>query len=179
MRVLVFIITQNSIRIEGMKIHRFFILAAFSLILISCADAVNSKVVDLPAQQVMFSEQTLPVSESIELTEGEAVIIDDVRLNYKDTESGSAEIEIDGFLPDGCTELSEVIRSRDENMFTIHLMTTRPEDAQCTMALEPFQISVPLDVSRFEKGEIIQVKVYEFQLEFTIARKEEPEQGGG
>ena len=162
-----------------MKIHRFVVLAAFSLILISCADAVETKILVLPTQQPNTSGRMHPASEYEDQSDGEAAIIHDMQLNYKDPKSELAEIEIEGSLPDGCTELSEVIRARDGNIFTIHLKTTRPEGAQCTMALKPFRISVPLDLYRFENGEIIQVKVNEIQLEFPIEREEEPQQGGG
>lgn len=110
---------------------------------------------------------------------GEAVFIDDVTLDYDDLDSGFAEIVIDGFFPDGCTGLSEVVTTREGSTFTIRLMTTRPMDAQCTMALEPFNTVVALDLIDMADGEIVAVDVYGFKVEFAVGQKPQANREGG
>jgi len=63
-----------------------------------------------------------------------------------------------GYLPDGCTELGEptIAWTAGEGdiagRFEVALPTTRPAGAACTTALEPFEVSIPLDVLNLPAG---------------------------
>ncbi|HML25550.1 MAG TPA: hypothetical protein PKC27_02465, partial [Methanomethylovorans sp.] len=57
-----------------------------------------------------------------------------------------------GYLPDGCTTISNATTRKDGNTFYVEIGTIRPRDALCTQALVPFTKSVPLDVYGLEKG---------------------------
>lgn len=61
-------------------------------------------------------------------------------------------VKINGYLPDGCTELGEVSVSRNDNVFEVVLPTIRPEEMMCTQALKPFEKVVGLDVVGLKKG---------------------------
>jgi hypothetical protein len=152
-----------------------FVLISFTLV--SCGITGNDS---QPAATATEAE-ALPASPVPDdgVWTGEAVFIDDVRLHYDDPESGSAEVEIDGSFPDGCTELSEIVTTQEGSTFTIRLMTTRPMDAQCTMALVPFNINESLNLSDFANGEIVEVDVYGFKVEFTVGQIPQASGGGG
>ena len=57
-----------------------------------------------------------------------------------------------GYFPDGCTSIDEVTQSRHGNTFTVAITTKRPADAICTMAIVPFEKTIPLDVYGLDKG---------------------------
>lgn len=61
-------------------------------------------------------------------------------------------IVVQGNLPDGCTELGEWTVNRDDDVFEVTLPTERPADALCTEALEPFEVTIPLDVAGLDAG---------------------------
>lgn len=58
-----------------------------------------------------------------------------------------------GTLPDGCTELSDITRERNNNIFTVTLTTERSRDAVCTQVLRNFEQTFPLDVEGLSAGE--------------------------
>jgi len=57
-----------------------------------------------------------------------------------------------GTLGDGCTTLDPVTTTREGNTFRIRLTTQRPAEAVCTLALEPFEEVVSLDVLGLPAG---------------------------
>lgn len=57
-----------------------------------------------------------------------------------------------GYFPDGCTSIDEVTQNRQDNIFTIAVTTKKPADAICTMAIVPFEKTIPLDVYGLNKG---------------------------
>jgi inhibitor of cysteine peptidase len=61
-------------------------------------------------------------------------------------------VGVRGYLADGCTEIDEMIQSREGNTFNVTITTTRPADAMCTMALVPFEQNIPLDVEGLPAG---------------------------
>jgi inhibitor of cysteine peptidase len=62
-------------------------------------------------------------------------------------------VQVQGNLPDGCTELQEPLVTQTDNTFTVVLGTVRPAEAMCTQALVPYETSVPLDVEGLPAGE--------------------------
>jgi hypothetical protein len=181
-RVLFFSNGKFSIRIMRMKHFVFFLVALCSLLAASCSFGVQG---DIATQDKVVAPSAVPsIMPPKEMpgdpvTDSEAVIISSVKAVSNDTLNGVMEILITGFFPDGCTTLSEVKQSRDASTFTIRLLTTRPEDALCTMALVPFSVTVPLDLEGLADGEICEVIVYEQVLEFVVGQTIEPEERGG
>ncbi|MFW6115978.1 MAG: hypothetical protein ACOC7Y_02830 [Chloroflexota bacterium] len=59
-----------------------------------------------------------------------------------------------GHHRDGCTEIDEIRQSFDAatDTFFVEITTTRPTEALCTMALEPFEERVSLDVEGLPAG---------------------------
>lgn len=57
-----------------------------------------------------------------------------------------------GNLPDGCTTIDEVTQERDGNTFRATITTVRPVGIECTLALEPFERVITLDVYGLPAG---------------------------
>lgn len=57
-----------------------------------------------------------------------------------------------GYFPDGCTSIDEITQSKQNNRFTVAVTTKRPTNAVCTMAIVPFEKTIPLDVYGLDKG---------------------------
>lgn len=57
-----------------------------------------------------------------------------------------------GDLPDGCTQIDEVISQRVEDTFRVAITTLRQPAATCTQALVPFEESIPLEVEGLPAG---------------------------
>ena len=75
-------------------------------------------------------------------------------LNIMESFPVQVSVTIEGYLPDGCTELYEVNAIRDGDTFDIEVITRRPSgDVMCTMALVPFEETVDLDVLSLPAGE--------------------------
>jgi inhibitor of cysteine peptidase len=74
---------------------------------------------------------------------------------------------VKGNLPDGCTTISEVTQTRDENHFTVKIATVRPANEMCTMVLVPYTQSIALDVYGLHKGTYT-VDINGFQGSFEL-----------
>ena len=57
-----------------------------------------------------------------------------------------------GNLPDGCTEIDEIIREHEDQTFNVTVTTARPADVMCTEALVPFEETFSLDVYGLPAG---------------------------
>jgi inhibitor of cysteine peptidase len=73
-----------------------------------------------------------------------------------------------GNLPDGCTEIDQALQQRTGNAFEVILTTRRPADAMCTMAIVPFEETIPLDVLGLPAGDYT-VTVNGVSATFTLA----------
>ena len=73
-----------------------------------------------------------------------------------------------GTFPDGCTELSDIVRERNENIFNVALITERPRDAACTQVVRDFEQTFSLDVQGLPAGEYL-VNVNGVQDTFSLA----------
>lgn len=83
--------------------------------------------------------------------DGEAVITGVAPVNTVDVavmESFplQAQAIVSGDLPDGCTELAGSTQRLDGTTISVTLTTSRPAEAECTLALVPFETVVPLDI---------------------------------
>ncbi len=57
-----------------------------------------------------------------------------------------------GYLPDGCTEIGDITKSKDGNTFVVNIETIRPADVMCTQAIVPYEEVIPLDVYGIKAG---------------------------
>jgi len=58
-----------------------------------------------------------------------------------------------GQLPDSCTEIDGSTRTMQGRTIKITLTTTRPDDAICTTAVQPFEESIPINVDGLSAGQ--------------------------
>jgi len=58
-----------------------------------------------------------------------------------------------GQLPDGCTEIDGATQTMQARTIKITLTTTRPDDAMCTTAVQPFKENIPIDVDGLSAGQ--------------------------
>ena len=63
-------------------------------------------------------------------------------------------VVLEGYLPDGCTEIEKITAIRDNRNFLIEITTRRPSgDVMCTQQIVPFEETINLDVENLEVGE--------------------------
>jgi inhibitor of cysteine peptidase len=82
---------------------------------------------------------------------GEA-IVDEIDILILESFPVQISVVARGNLPDGCTEIDEIIRQREEQTFNVTITTVRPADAMCTEALVPFEETFSLDVYGLPAG---------------------------
>jgi len=85
-----------------------------------------------------------------------------------------ASSTIDGYLRNGCEKLSprtqELIKADPEGNFFIDVMVDLPaEDVGCTMAIENFSVTLPLDVLGLSAGEYTVIVNEEHKASFELA----------
>lgn len=73
-------------------------------------------------------------------------MVSDATITLRETFPVDVMLDVSGTFPDGCTELSDIIQTRDETTgeFVVLIQTKRPLDAMCTQALVDFQTSIML-----------------------------------
>ena len=162
-----------------MKLQRVFFLTAL-LILPSCIQTVSSDTVlndPAPFEKEAVTNETQSILKG-QVEIGQSAIVEYVTAIYPSNWPDTIELAIHGNFPDGCTELFEVLQSRDENLFTVLLKTSRPVNVDCTMALEPFTTSVVLDLRGLTDG-IYLAEVDDHVIDFELDVFNEPEDAGG
>lgn len=98
----------------------------------------------------------------------QAIFIDDLKINIMESFPVQVSATVVGNLPDGCTRIvdskAEMI---DESTFELRIITERPEDMMCTMALVPFEEHINLDVKGLPAGTYT-VKGFGLENSFTF-----------
>jgi inhibitor of cysteine peptidase len=99
----------------------------------------------------------LPVVRSEEeapgwVTEEDLAPVESVEVMILESFPVQVRLLVAGNLPDGCTELDDWTVTRDDDTFSVTLPTTRTEDAMCTQALVPYEVTIPLDVAGLAAG---------------------------
>jgi len=83
----------------------------------------------------------------------QAARIKGMRVNVMESFPVQVRVMLDGYLPDGCTEIYEINTTRDGDTFNIEVITRRPTgDVFCTMAIVPFEETIKLDVEGLTAG---------------------------
>lgn len=109
---------------------------------------------------------------------GEAEYIESVRAVYPPAWPEEMQIVVNGFLPDGCTEIYMVEPVRDENRYTVKIYTKREAGIVCIKTLEPFEEMFVLDTSGLNSGNY-SVFVYGKSTDFTLEIPADPNDAGG
>lgn len=92
-----------------------------------------------------------PVGQEEGLIIGQAPV-EAIEVLIRESAPVQVSIRVEGYLPDGCTELAEVTQMRDGQRLIVELATVREAEAMCTQALVPFELDVPIDLSGLEAG---------------------------
>lgn len=83
------------------------------------------------------------------------VYINQVEIVIMESMPVQVVVQVSGDLPDGCSEMQEPQVVHQDNVFLVTLTALRPTDLDCTEALEPFTVQVPLDVLGLPAGDYI------------------------
>jgi inhibitor of cysteine peptidase len=59
-----------------------------------------------------------------------------------------------GQLPDSCTKIDGSTQTMQGKTIKITLTTTRPDDAVCTTAVQPFEETIPINVDGLSAGQV-------------------------
>lgn len=102
----------------------------------------------LDVDNVLEQEET-----NMKFTYGENAKVKEMYVEVLESFPVQIRVQLVGYLPDGCTKIDEVNSSRDGDAFTIEIITKRPTDMICTMAIVPFEETVMLDVEGLPAGE--------------------------
>ena len=80
--------------------------------------------------------------------------VEEIQLQIMESFPIQVAVLVEGYLPDGCTEIDEISQTFDEetNTFFVEITTVRPEDALCTEAIVPFEERISLDVRGLPVG---------------------------
>lgn len=91
-----------------------------------------------------------------EFSYGQDAYVESLEIMLLESFPLQARAVVIGYLPDGCTELSEITVERQDQDFVLTVSTRRPSgDIACTEALVPFEETVELDIEGLEAGTYI------------------------
>lgn len=120
----------------------------------------------LSACQPADPVETPPVDD--EYAYGQDATVESLEVLLLESFPLQARVLVSGYLPDGCTELVDISVDRQDREFRLTLTTRRPTgDVMCTMALEPFEESIELDIEGLDAGTYT-VIAQDQQAEFTL-----------
>jgi inhibitor of cysteine peptidase len=103
-------------------------------------------------------------------------IVEEIDIQILESFPVQVHVVARGYLPDGCTEIDEIEKTRAEQTFQVTITTVRPADAVCTEALVPFEEVISLDVLGLEAG-IYTVDVNGVTGSFELSVDNEPPSG--
>jgi inhibitor of cysteine peptidase len=119
------------------RIIIYLILAIVLLSLAACGGTAEATPPADPGDGVQYDEA--PV-ESVEVMMLESFPL-------------QVQLKVEGYMPDGCTQIESTEVEQQDNHFEVTLTTSRPTDLACTEAIEPFEMNIPLDVYGLPAGE--------------------------
>ncbi len=80
--------------------------------------------------------------------------VEELSVNIMESYPVQVSVVLEGYLPDGCTEIEQITSTRDQQTFAIEIVTRRPAgDVMCTQQIVPFEETLNLDVENLEPGE--------------------------
>lgn len=91
--------------------------------------------------------------EEAEYEYGSNATLEAMAVNIMESDPVQVSVLMEGYLPDGCTEIEQITSTRDEFTFTIEIITRRPAgDVMCTQQIVPFEETIDLEVEGLEAG---------------------------
>ncbi|MEZ4512873.1 MAG: NBR1-Ig-like domain-containing protein [Chloroflexota bacterium] len=134
-----------------MTVKTFFLGLGLSLLLLLAAcggsDATPTPIIpeatEVPATATAVSS-TDPVRSQ--------ATVDSIQVNLLESFPVGVNVVARGELPDGCTQLEEVVQQQSGNTFRVILTTLRDPAQVCTEALVPFEETIPLEVAGLKAG---------------------------
>lgn len=163
-----------------MKRH-LLVYTLFALLLTTAVAACGGDTTPEPTEAAA-AEPTptlVPTPENLEPSRGQA-IVESVQIELLESFPVRVNVTVRGVLPDSCTRIDQTVVQRVDNTYQVIVTTLRePEAAACTMAVEPFETAVELDVEGLPAGTYT-VDVNGIQGTFTlsvdnVAVEEEPD----
>ncbi|MGD2162859.1 MAG: hypothetical protein PVI81_00915 [Anaerolineales bacterium] len=98
------------------------------------------------------AEATPPADAGGDVQYGEAPV-ENVEIMMLESFPLQIHLKVEGYMPDGCTEIESTEVEQRDNHFEVSIATSRPTDLACTEAIEPFEMNIPLDVYGLPAGE--------------------------
>lgn len=139
-----------------MLVNKLLILLFVFVVGCSCntTKKTNSEVEtseDSPSETVKTEKDGVVQGEMKDVVTNPAVV-ESVKIYIKESFPVQVDVYATGYLPDGCTKISDTQKALDGNTFNITIMTERPAHIVCTQALVPFDHQVELDVMGLKAG---------------------------
>ena len=78
-------------------------------------------------------------------------------------------LEVQGYLPNPCTEIGEIQTERDGYTFEVTIPTLRDPGVDCIQVIADFEVNIPLDVYGLPAGDY-QVKVNGVETGFSFTQ---------
>ncbi len=122
----------------------------FWLLLISCGEA-ETAVTPTPTQPAAATTPAATPTTSPEPVAADA-IIDSIQIVASETPPVTIEVRVRGTLPDGCTNIDQIISERNESSFQVRITTLRPAGVVCTAVATPYEEVIPLEVLDLPAG---------------------------
>ncbi len=95
-----------------------------------------------------------PVSGDQDMVFTSDAVVQEISVLIMESDPVQVRALLRGYLPDGCTSIYEVQTDREDDTFTVRIVTQRPDgEVACTMAIVPFDEEVDLDVAGLPAGE--------------------------
>ena len=121
--------------------------ATVGLLLLSLALAACSAFADADQPPTDLPPTSEPDGEGL-------APVEEIQLQIMESFPIQVAVVVEGYLPDGCTEIDEINQTFDEeaSTFFVEITTVRPSDAVCTQAIVPFEERISLDVRGLPAG---------------------------
>jgi inhibitor of cysteine peptidase len=157
---------------------RFSILIVFilaGLLMTACSVPVNPTQ-DLPVEPT----QTPSIEPTRAVLDGDYIAghqgkITSLEILILESFPVQVQVQVSGYLMNGCVELVDVTAEQEEDTFVLTLNTRRPAgDVMCTEALVPFDTAVSLDVYGLPAGSY-SVVAGDQQAEFNLDMDNAPQ----
>lgn len=134
------------------------VLILFFAFLVSCSCNTTKKTSnevetpgDSPTETVKTEQDGVKKGESQEVVTNPAVV-ETAKIYIKESFPVQVDVYVTGYLPDGCTRISDTQKNLEGNVFNVTIMTERPAHMVCTQALVPYEHMFPLDVMGLKAG---------------------------
>lgn len=105
---------------------------------------------ELSADNVLKSKES-PVGSVI----ARRANVESIEIQVLESFPVQVQVVAKGYVPDGCTKVSEITQEQVNDTFSVTVMTSRPAHAVCTQAIESFEVTIPLEVSGLKAGRYV------------------------